>query len=148
LSTVGEDGYDLGKTVTLEVDAGATLEAAIQSFVKETEDVFLPISDKDHRESPCPVQVVQDVFVLELVYFVENNDIVRAIIGTESVKEFVARGGLAVDVDGLVDAIENPVQRFESAVVLPTVDVLVVKLNDVLPELIDGVPGDTGFACA
>jgi len=53
-----------------------------------------------------------------------------------------------VDIECFVDAVEDSVQGFEAAVFLPTVDVLVVKLDDVLAELVNGVAGDAGFPCA
>jgi len=91
------------------------------------------------------VQVVQECLVFELVYFVQDGDI-RCIVGVaEAVEQDVFRCGLTVDVYGLVNAVEESVQGFESGVVFPAVDVLVVEVHDGFAELFDEVLCDAGF---
>jgi hypothetical protein len=50
-----------------------------------------------------------------------------------------------VDVDGLPDAFEDPIQDAKSRVVLPAVDVLGVDVEDVLTEAFGREPRDTRF---
>lgn len=47
-----------------------TGKMTIQALVEKAEDVFLPVND----EIPRPLQIGEDVFVLELVYFVGDYD--------------------------------------------------------------------------
>jgi hypothetical protein len=145
---VGKNSHEFGEPVLAESNTGTPLETTIQPLVEKAEDVFLPVSNENHGEIPCALQVIEDVLVLELVYFIKDHDVVRAVVRTEAVKEFIAGCGLPVDIECFVDAVEDPVQGFESAVVLPTIDVLVTEINDVLAELVDGVAGDAGLPCA
>lgn len=48
-----------------------------------------------------------------------------------------------MDVDGLPDAFEDPIQDTKSRVVLPAVDVLGVDVEDVLAEPFSRESGDT-----
>ncbi|ERG97342.1 MAG: hypothetical protein J07HQW2_03828 [Haloquadratum walsbyi J07HQW2] len=70
-----------------------TGKMTIQALVEKAEDVFLPVND----EIPRPLQIGEDVFVLELVYFVGDYDAVGVVARTEAVESFVARCRLSVD---------------------------------------------------
>jgi len=49
------------------------------------------------------VEFVQEVFVLELIDLIENNDVWRAVVVAEAVEQDIVRGGLTVDVVGTID---------------------------------------------
>jgi hypothetical protein len=53
---------------------------------------------------------------------------------------------LAVDIICPVDALKQPVERFEPGVILPTVDILVIEGDDILAESVDGIASNTGLA--
>lgn len=94
------------------------------------------------------VEVVQQGLVLQLVYFIQNDDVRGVVCGAEAVEEDVSGCGLAVNIDGFPDAIEEAVEGLEAAVVFPAVDVLVVEIDDLAAELFDEELCDTGFPCA
>lgn len=56
---------------------------------------------------------------------------------------FVAWGGLAVNIDGLPEAFQDPVERAELREVLPAVHVLVLDVQHFLPELFGGILRET-----
>jgi len=66
---------------------------------------------------------VDDAGVLQLIDLVKDNDCSRAVVLLESVDEFVVRRRLAVDVDGGAEVVEDLIERPESGVVAPAVDV-------------------------
>jgi hypothetical protein len=55
------------------------------------------------------MEVVQDVLVLELIRFVEDDDVWWAVIVSESVLEDVCGCGLSVNADCLIEPFEDAV---------------------------------------
>lgn len=127
------------------MDAGRGCESACETVIDFCEDLGFLVGDKDHREILNAVQVVQQALVLELVDFVEDNNVLWAGVVSQAVEQHVFWCGLPVDVDGVVDAVEDAVQCFEAAVVFPAVHVLVIQINYFLAESFDSELRDTGF---
>ena len=143
--TVLEDSDQFVVVVVAEVDASGVSESAVDPVIDFCEDAFFVIGDEDHCQVRDTVEVVQQGFVFELVNFIEDNDVRWTVVVAESVEKQVFRCRLTVYIDCLVDAVEQRVQGFEAAVVLPAVNVLMVEVHDVFAEAFDGELCDTGF---
>ena len=94
------------------------------------------------------MKVVDDARVFELVDLVEDDDRSRAVVLLEAVDEFVVWRRLAVNVDGCAEIVEDLVERSESGVVSPAVDVGGLDVEDFFSESFDDELRDTGFAGA
>jgi len=92
------------------------------------------------------VEVVDDAGVLQLIDLVKDNDCSRAVVLLESVDEFVVRRRLAVDVDGGAEVVEDPIERPESGVVAPAVDVGGLDVKDFFPEPFGDELRDAGLS--
>lgn len=103
------------------------------------------VSDEDEGEIRCAVELVEDIGGVELIDFVEDNDILWAVIVVESVEKDVGRGGLTVNVECSPDALKDSVEGVEASMILPAVHVLGVEVDDGLFEFLKGVLGDTGL---
>jgi len=94
------------------------------------------------------VEVVDDAGVLQLIDLVKDNDCSRAVVLLESVDEFVVRRRLAVDVDGGAEVVEDLIERPESGVVAPAVDVGGLDVKDFFPEPFGDELRDAGLSGA
>lgn len=112
--------------------AGA--QAAHEAVVDAAEQLLFLVRDTDDRELREAVEVVDDAGVLQLVDLVENDDGSRAVMLLESIDEFVVRRRLSVDIDGGAEVVEDLVERPESGVVAPAVDVGGLDVEDLFPE--------------
>lgn len=121
------------------------LKTTRQATIQLCEELFATVRDQHIRHPWSAIQVVQRGVVFELIDFVEDHYIGRVVVIVDSIDEFVRRGGLAVNIEGLVDPLRNAVEQLVSGVVLPAIDVLGGDVDDFLAELIDSVLGDTGL---
>ena len=131
--------------VPVEPDVLAPPEAAREACVERGHQFLLTVRDEDQGELREPVKVVEKVLVLELVHLVERDDAGRSIVLPQPFEKDISRCGLAVDVDGALDAVEDPVEDLEARVILPAVDVLRVEVEALLMEFVDGELRDTGL---
>jgi hypothetical protein len=94
------------------------------------------------------VEVVDDAGVFELVDLVEDDDRSRAIVLLEAVDEFVVGRRLPVDVDSRAEVVEDLIERPESGVVAPAVDVSGLDVENLLAETFSDELRDAGLAGA
>lgn len=134
--------------VGAEVDADAITEATVEAAVECREEVFLAVCDEDHGEVADAVEFVQQVFVVELIDFVEDDDVGWAVVVAEAFEEFVCGCGLAVDGGGFTNSVEDAVQGFEAGVVVPAVHGLRGDIHDGLAEPFDDELRDAGLPSA
>jgi hypothetical protein len=94
------------------------------------------------------VGVVDDAGILELVDFVEDDDRSRAVVLLVTVDELVVRGRLPMDVDGGAELVEDLIERPESGVVAPAVDLGGLDVEDLFAESFGDELRDAGLAGA
>ena len=120
--------------VLVHPDVFTRTEPAHEAIVDAAEQLLFLVRDADDRELREAVEVVDDAGVFELVDLVEDDDRSRAVVLLEPVDEFVVGRRLPVDVDGRAEVVEDLVERPESGVVAPTVDVGRLDVEDLFPE--------------
>ena len=85
---------------------------------------------------------------MELIDFVQNDDVRWAVIVAQAFEKDVGRGRLTMNVDGLVETFEDAVECLVVGIVFPAVHVLRFEFDDGLAETVKRVLGDTGFPSA
>jgi len=116
--------------------------------VDAAEQLLFLVRDANNCELREAVEVVDDAGVLQLIDLVKDNDCSRAVVLLESVDEFVVRRRLAVDVDGGAEVVEDLIERPESGVVAPAVDVGGLDVKDFFPEPFGDELRDAGLSGA
>jgi hypothetical protein len=134
--------------VLVHPDVLAGAQPAHEAIVDAAEQLLFLVRDADDRELREAVEVVDDAGVLQLVDLVEDDDGSRAVMLLEAVDEFVVRCRLPVDVDGGAEVVEDLVERPESGVVAPAVDVGGLDVEDLFPESFGDELGDAGLTGA
>jgi len=116
--------------------------------VDAAEQLLFLVRDANNCELREAVEVVDDAGVLQPIDLVKDNDCSRAVVLLESVDEFVVRRRLAVDVDGGAEVVEDLIERPESGVVAPAVDVGGLDVKDFFPEPFGDELRDAGLSGA
>jgi hypothetical protein len=80
-----------------------------------------------------------------LVDFIEDDHARLVVVVFEPFEEDVAGRRLPMDVQGLLEVVEDPVQRLESGMVLPAIDIDGVDAGVLLAETIDGIFHSVGL---
>jgi hypothetical protein len=123
-------------------------EPTHKPVVDAAEQLLFLVRDADDRELREAVEIVDDAWVLELIDLVENDDGPRAVVLLEAVDEFVVGRRLPVDVDSGAEVVEDLVERPESGVVAPAVDVGGLDVEDLFAESFGDELRDAGLASA
>ncbi len=126
----------------------ARTEPTHEAVVDAAEQFLFRVRDADDRILREAVEVVDDAGVFELVDLVEDDDRSGAVMLLEAVDEFVVRRRLPVDVDGGAEVVEDLVERPESGVVAPAVDVGGLDVEDLFAEPFGDELRDAGLAGA
>jgi hypothetical protein len=146
LRTSAQDVVELLVVILVHQDVFAGAESTHQTVVDAAEQLLFRIGNADNRELWQAMEVVDDARVLKLIDLVEDNHGSGAIVLLEPIDEFVVGRRLTVDVDGRTDIVENLVERAESGVVTPAVDVGCFDIEDLLSESFGDEFRDAGLA--
>jgi len=120
--------------VLVHPDVLAGAQPTHKAVVDAAEQLFFLVRDADDGELREAVEVVDDTRVFELVDLVEDDDRPRAVVLLEAVDEFVVGRRLPVDVDGGAEVVEDLIERPESSVVPPAVDVGSLDVEDLFTQ--------------
>jgi len=125
--------YSCSSWYFVHSDVFAGAQPTHKPVVDAAEQLLFLVRDANNCELREAVEVVDDAGVLQLIDLVKDNDCSRAVVLLESVDEFVVRRRLAVDVDGGAEVVEDLIERPESGVVAPAVDVGGLDVKDFFP---------------
>jgi hypothetical protein len=120
--------------VLVRPDVFAGAQSAHEAVVDAAQQLLSLVRDADDRELWETVKVIDDARVFKLVDLVEDDDRSRAVVLLEAVDEFVVWRRLAVNVDGGAEIVEDLIERPESGVVAPAVDVGGLGAEDLFSE--------------
>ena len=143
-----QDVVQLLVVVLVHPDVFTRTEPTHKPVIDAAEQLLFLVRDADDRELREAVEVVDDAGVLQLVDLVENDDRSRAVVLLEAIDEFVVGRRLPVDVDGRAEVVEDLVERPESGVVAPAVNVGRLDVEDLFPESFGDELRDAGLAGA
>jgi len=143
-----QDVVQLVVVVLVHPDVFAGAEATHEAIVDAAEQLLFLVRDADNRELWETVEVVDDAGILKLVDLVEDNDRSRTVVLLKAVDQFVVRRRLPVDIDSGAEVVEDLVERPESGIVAPAVDVGGLDVQDLFTEPFGDELGDAGLASA
>lgn len=121
------------------MDAFTSSEPAGQSVVKLVEKILLPVHDENERESGEIEEIVNEVFIIQLVDIIEGEKIVLFVVLPKPIQDDIGCCRLTVDIRCTLNLVEDPVERLERGVILPAVDVGRVDAWLVTTELVDAL---------
>jgi hypothetical protein len=145
LGELSEDIDELVHGVLAKGDPLTPTEPARQTVIEAVDKILLPINDQEEREPGEIDEVVKEVLIVELVDFIEDDHARLVVLFFEPFEEDVAGRRLPMDVQGLLEVVEDPVQRLESGMVLPAIDIDGVDAGVLLAETIDGIFHSVGL---
>ena len=132
--------------VLVHPDVLAGAQSAHEAVVDAAEQFLLLVRDADDCELREAVEIVDDAGVLELIDLVKDDDGSRAVVLLKPVDEFIVGCRLPVDVDGRAEVVENLVERPESGIVAPAVDVGGFDVEDLFTQSFGDKMRDAGFS--
>lgn len=141
-----QDVDELVNGVSAEADTLAPVQTALQTVINPGEELLLTVHDENQRILWQSIEVVENALVFELVDLVEDHDTWRLLMLAQPLKKDIAGRGLAMDVDGPLDLVEDPVECLEAGVVLPAVDVDALDVEILLTEFVHCELRDAGLS--